>query len=100
MTWTIAGQDAAVSVLTGAVANERVAHAYLFVGPKHVGKTLAALQFAQLLNCTSTATDDPPPCGRCRSCERIAAGQHPDVEIVGIGGLCDEESHKHTPEDS
>lgn len=96
MSWTLVGQDAAVAVLKSAVANERVAHAYLFAGPKHVGKTVAALQFAQLLNCTGAA----PPCGRCRACERIAGGQHPDVEMIGIGGLCDENDHKHTPDDS
>jgi DNA polymerase-3 subunit delta' len=100
MTWTVVGQDAAVAVLTGAVANERVAHAYLFAGPKHVGKTLTALQFAQLLNCTPLSADDAAPCGRCRSCERIASGAHPDVEMVGIGGLCDEEAHKHDAGDS
>ena len=100
MTWTIVGQDAAVAVLGGAVEHERVAHAYLFVGPKHVGKTVAALQFAQLLNCTGASPGDPPPCGRCSSCQRIAGGSHPDVEMVGIGGLCDEESHKHDASDS
>jgi len=96
MTWTLVGQDAAVAVLKSAVANERVAHAYLFAGPKHVGKTVAALQFAQLLNCTG----DEPPCGRCRACERIAGGQHPDVEMIGIGGICDDLDHKHSPDDS
>ena len=96
MTWTVAGQDSAISILSGAVRNERVAHAYLFVGPRHVGKSLAALEFAQMLNCTGAE----PPCGRCRSCERIAGGSHPDVEMVGIGGLCDETDHKHTADDS
>ena len=96
MSWTLVGQDGAVAVLKSAVANDRVAHAYLFAGPAHVGKTVAALQFAQLLNCAGAE----PPCGRCRACERIAGGQHPDVEIVGIGGLCDETEHKHTPDDS
>lgn len=96
MSWTLVGQDAAVAVLKSAVANERVAHAYLFAGPKSVGKTVAALQFAQLLNCTGAE----PPCGRCRACERIAGGQHPDVEMIGIGGMCDESEHKHTPDDS
>jgi DNA polymerase-3 subunit delta' len=96
MSWTLVGQDAAVAVLKGAVASERVAHAYLFAGPKRVGKTVAALQFAQLLNCTGAE----PPCGSCRACERIAGGVHPDVEMIGIGGLCDENDHKHTPDDS
>ena len=96
MSWTLVGQDAAVAVLKSAVARDRVAHAYLFAGPKHVGKTVAALQFAQLLNCTGAE----PPCGRCRACERIAGGQHPDVEMIGIGGLCDENDHRHNPDDS
>jgi DNA polymerase-3 subunit delta' len=96
MSWTLVGQDAAVGVLKSAVETERVAHAYLFAGPAHVGKTVAALQFAQLLNCTG----GEPPCGRCRACERTAGGQHPDIEMVGIGGMCDEADHKHTPDDS
>ncbi len=96
MSWTLVGQDGAVAVLKSAVANDRVAHAYLFAGPKHVGKTVAALQFAQLLNCTG----GEPPCGRCRACERIAGNRHPDIEMIGIGGLCDEGEHKHTPDDS
>ncbi len=96
MSWTLVGQDAAVEVLKSAVERDRVAHAYLFAGPKHVGKTVAALQFAQLLNCTGAE----PPCGRCRACERIAGGQHPDVEMIGIGGMCDEQDHRHSPDDS
>ena len=71
MTWTLAGQEQVVKTLAGAVANGRVAHAYLFSGPAHVGKTVAALQFAQLLNCTG----EEPPCGRCRACERSAGGE-------------------------
>jgi DNA polymerase-3 subunit delta' len=100
MSWTVAGQDKAIAVLTSAVADDRVAHAYLFTGPKHVGKTLTALQFAQLLNCTG----EEPPCGRCRQCEQIASGMHPDVEIVTIGGLCKprpgEQSHDHASDNS
>jgi DNA polymerase-3 subunit delta' len=96
MTWTVVGQDQAVAALTNAVKHERVAHAYLFAGPAHVGKTLTALQFAQLLNCTGAE----PPCGRCGACERIAAARHADVEIVGIGGLCRESMHDHARDNS
>ncbi len=96
MSWTIIGHESAVKALSGAVEHDRVAHAYLFAGPKHVGKTFAALQFAQLLNCTG----EDRPCGRCRQCERIAAGAHADVEMVSISGLCDGEGHDHSSDSS
>ena len=94
--WTVAGQDDAIAVLTNAASSGRVAHAYLFAGPRHTGKTLTALQFAQRLNCVG----DEPPCGRCRQCEKIASGTHPDVEIITLGGLCDDGDHNHTAADS
>lgn len=96
MAWTVVGQDRALDVLKRALDGERLAHAYLFAGPAHTGKTLTALQFAQALNCAS----DERPCGRCRSCEKIASGTHPDVEIVGIGGACNEAEHSHSAADS
>ncbi|MDE3094752.1 MAG: DNA polymerase III subunit delta' [Chloroflexota bacterium] len=95
MSWTVVGQQPAVKALARAVADGRVAHAYLFAGPLHTGKTLTALQFAQALNCTG----EEPPCGRCRACERIAAHTHPDVEIVTVGGLCDEGEHRHAADE-
>ena len=100
MSWTVAGQERAVATLARAVRAGRVSHAYLFAGPKHTGKTLAALQFAQALNCTG----QEPPCARCRQCERIAAMAHPDIEIVTIGSpVCDApagESHDHSKDAS
>jgi DNA polymerase-3 subunit delta' len=98
MSWTIVGQDTAIAILSAAVKNERVAHAYLFAGPAHVGKSLAAMQFAQLLNCTASA--EKAPCGACRACEKIAAGAHPDVERMGVGSLCDEQAHDHAKDNS
>jgi DNA polymerase III subunit delta' len=97
MAWTVVGQDAAVAALARAAAEQRPSHACLFAGPKHTGKTLTALQFAQALNCTA---DDDRPCGRCRQCERIASGSHPDVEIAGIGGRCDVSEHDHAKDNS
>jgi DNA polymerase-3 subunit delta' len=96
MTWTVVGQEQAVNALVNAVTNGRVAHAYLFAGPAHVGKTHTALQFAQMLNCTGAE----PPCGRCDACERIAGGRHADVEIVTIGGLCRDSAHDHARDNS
>ena len=96
MSWTVVGQDAAIRVLTAAVKNDRVAHAYLFAGPCRTGKTLSAMQFAQMLNCTG----EDAPCGECRACERTAAGAHPDVEFVGIGAMCLEQGHDHAKDNS
>jgi DNA polymerase-3 subunit delta' len=84
MSWTVIGQELAIRTLSSAIRDGRVSHAYLFAGPNHVGKTLTGLQFAQALNCIG----EDPPCGRCRQCGRIGSHSHPDVELIGIGGLC------------
>lgn len=57
-----------------------MAHAYLLVGPQHVGKGTLAMNLAQALNC-----DQPePPCGQCRSCQRIREGKCADVTHLGL----------------
>ena len=94
--WTVVGQEPAINILRSAVKNGRVAHAYLFAGPARVGKTLAAMQFAQTLNCSA----EDAPCGECRSCERIASATHADVEFVGIGAICEETGHDHAKDNS
>jgi len=60
------------------MANHRVRHAYLFLGPESIGKLTLARAFAAALNC---AHDDlhRRPCGTCSACQRIASGNHPDV---------------------
>lgn len=83
----IQGQDAAVSLLQGALRRERTPSAYLFLGPHHVGKRSTALVLAQALNCRdpdARATADA--CGTCPSCRKIAEGVHPDVETVRPDG--------------
>jgi DNA polymerase III subunit delta' len=77
MPWNIVGHEWAVQMLTRAAAG-RPAHAYLFTGPAQIGKRTLALEFARALNCTGAN----PPCGQCRNCTQIAAGQHPDVRII------------------
>lgn len=78
------GHHAAVDLLSRVVADDRPSHAYLFIGPPRVGKSTLALQFASALNCT---TMDPRqrPCGTCWHCQRIAAGNHPDVRLIQLG---------------
>src|SRR4051812_24714367 len=66
-------QDHVVAALRGAVAHGRVAHGYLFAGPRGVGKTTAARILAMALNCENrTAAGEP--CGACDSCSRIWTG--------------------------
>ncbi len=88
--WKVVGQERAVAVLSRALSEDRLSHAYLFVGPPHVGKATTALEFAQSLNCRG----EDPPCHRCRECHVIAEGKHPDVEVVSPGGVCDESDHR------
>ncbi|MGM0603226.1 MAG: DNA polymerase III subunit gamma/tau [Bacillota bacterium] len=72
------GQDHVVKTLKNAIKNDRVAHAYLFAGPRGTGKTSTAKVFARSLNCAQPA-DDLEPCGKCNSCQRIEKGNSLDV---------------------
>ena len=71
------GQPHVVRALQGAVRDGRVAHAYLFSGPRGTGKTSTARILARALNCAAPA--DGEPCGVCRSCVEIARGSSFDV---------------------
>ncbi len=76
------GQEHVVKTIANALKRDRVAHAYLFCGPRGVGKTTAARLLAKALNCEKGPT--PEPCGQCRPCIEIAAGTSVDVaEIDG-----------------
>ncbi len=120
MSWDVIGQERAVSLLKRAVESGRLSHAYLFVGPEHVGRATTARAFAQALNCEqrakprteaggmiegaadfqSAGTEDTP-CGECRPCRTIAEDKHPDIEWVGVGGICDESDHRdHSADNS
>jgi len=73
-------QPSAVRMLRAAVAGDRVPHAYLFVGPRGVGKGLAARELTKLLFCESPVrTGDPDPCDTCGSCRRVDRDVHPDL---------------------
>jgi DNA polymerase-3 subunit delta' len=78
--WQTVGQSRAVALLRYSLEQGAMAHAYLIVGPPHVGKMTLALDLARAVNCLG----DEPPCGQCDPCLKIAAGRHADVQIIGL----------------
>lgn len=81
MDWELIGHDWAVRMLQHHINGGQLRHAYLFTGPRGVGKRSLAMQFAMAINCTA-ATQDGSPCGRCRDCLQIQKMQHPDLFII------------------
>ena len=80
----VVGQEEIVRALTNAVSQERLAHAYLFSGPRGVGKTTSARLLAAAINCHSSEHPTPTPCGSCASCLEVLEGRSIDtLEIDG-----------------
>lgn len=102
---TLVGQSNVGDTLRNAIKLDRVGHAYLFTGPRGVGKTSTARIFAKALNCPESVAGSP--CLKCRVCEAITKGMAPDViEIDGASnnGVEDireiRESANYAPMDS
>ncbi len=73
----IVGQEYVIKTLRNALKNDRIAHAYLFAGPRGTGKTSTAKVFAKSLNCKDDSSYEP--CGVCENCQKISSGQSLDV---------------------
>ena len=74
------GQEPIAGILKNAIINNKVAHAYIFSGPRGVGKTSSARILAKALNCVKGPA--PQPCGACSSCIGIADGSSMDVSEI------------------
>lgn len=72
----VVGQQPIIQTLKNAIVQNRIAHAYLFCGPRGTGKTSIAKIFAKMLNCEDESN---MPCGKCINCKMVQNGSHPDI---------------------
>jgi len=72
----VVGQEYIVKTLTNAIRTGKIAHAYLFAGPRGTGKTTIAKLFAKAINCEHFKEES---CDQCRSCKAYLEGNHPDI---------------------
>ncbi len=77
---TIEGHERPVTILKRALANNTLAHAYLFSGDEGIGKKLTALALAAAINCPNRGHQGG--CGACSSCRKTASGGHPDIHVL------------------
>lgn len=84
--WKTVGQDRLIGEISASLQADRVGHAYLLVGPPHVGKMTLALDLAASVNCLQLDSPQDGPCGACEPCARIRRGVHADLSVLAVGG--------------
>lgn len=75
----VTGQETVVQTLQNEISLEKIAHAYLFSGPRGVGKTTLARLFAKAVSCESRENGKFEPCNQCSACTQINSGRHIDI---------------------
>ncbi len=86
----VVGQESIAQTLRGGILQERMAHAYLFAGPRGVGKTSMARIFSKAINCPAALDRSRPekdwarPCDKCTVCEAVHSGQ--DIDVIELDG--------------
>ena len=85
---TVVGQRALTTTLKNAIANNKLAHAYLFCGPRGVGKTTCARIFAKTINCLSPKPDGEA-CNECESCKAFNEQRSYNIHLCGRYPLAD-----------
>ena len=77
--WKTVGHDNVIDFFNKVLVNQRIGHAYLLSGQKHLGKFTLAMELAQAINCVNVDR----PCKACLQCTRIANNLHPDIRVLG-----------------
>ena len=80
----LAGQEFVAETLKNSIKTGRIAHAYLFSGPRGCGKTSTARILAKALNCQSSDAPSVQPCGQCESCKAITNSS--SIDVIEIDG--------------
>lgn len=79
---SIIGHSRQIDQLRRAIASSRLPNAYLFAGPRGIGKRMVADAFVAALFCGDAGSRDREPCGTCAACRKLASGNHPDLFVI------------------
>jgi len=82
----IIAQNKAKKIITEQIKNNKIPHAYLFIGEDGIGKRKTAVEFAKILNCTINdySKTDIGACGHCAACEMISKDSYPDLHMINF----------------